>query len=59
NAEKMILRLAVYEIPFAVEKVPAGVAVNEAVELAKIYGDDAASKFVNGVLGKIVRAAGQ
>lgn len=59
KAEKMILRLAVYEIRFADEKVPAGVAVNEAVELAKLYGDDAAPKFVNGVLGKIVRAAGR
>lgn len=59
NAEKMILRLAVYEIHFAVEKIPVGVAVNEAVELAKIYADDEAPKFVNGVLGKILRAAGQ
>ena len=49
-----ILRLAVHEI-FAEEDVPPGVAVNEAVELAKIYGSDNSPRFVNGVLGKMKR----
>lgn len=46
-----ILRLAVYEIVFD-EDVPAGVAINEAVELAKKFGQDASSSFVNGILAK-------
>ncbi|MCM1047978.1 MAG: transcription antitermination factor NusB [Clostridiales bacterium] len=46
-----ILRLAVYEIAFD-DEVPTGVAINEAVELAKKFGQDASSSFVNGVLAK-------
>ena len=48
-----ILRLAVYEIVFD-DDVPAGVAINEAVELAKKFGQDASSGFVNGILAKFV-----
>ncbi len=48
-----ILRLAVYEIAFD-EDVPAGVAINEAVELAKRFGQEESSGFVNGVLAKFV-----
>ncbi|MDE6916785.1 MAG: transcription antitermination factor NusB [Lachnospiraceae bacterium] len=46
-----ILRLAVYEIAFD-EDVPTGVAINEAVELAKKFGQEESSSFVNGVLAK-------
>jgi len=46
-----ILRVAVYEICFD-ESVPTGVAINEAVELAKKYGQEESSSFVNGVLAK-------
>ena len=46
------LRLAVYEMKYD-EDVPTGVAINEAVELAKNFGGDASGSFVNGVLGKI------
>lgn len=46
-----ILRLAVYEICYD-EEVPTGVAINEAVELAKKFGQDASFGFVNGVLAK-------
>lgn len=53
KAELAILRLAVYEALYD-EEVPVGVAVNEAVELAKEYGGDNAPAFVNGILGKIV-----
>ena len=48
-----ILRLAVYEILFD-EDVPTGVAINEAVELAKRFGQEESSGFVNGVLAKFV-----
>jgi N utilization substance protein B len=48
-----ILRLAAYEIEFD-EEVPAGVAINEAVELAKKFGQEESAGFVNGVLAKFV-----
>lgn len=51
-----ILRLACYEVLFD-EDVPTGVAINEAVELAKKFGGDTSSSFINGVLGKL--AAGK
>ena len=51
--ELAILRLAIYEAKFD-EEIPVGVAVNEAVELAKTYGEDGGAAFVNGILGKIV-----
>lgn len=46
-----LLRLAVYEIMFE-EEIPTGVAINEAVELAKKYGTDDSPAFINGVLSK-------
>ena len=46
-----LIRLAVYEIRY--EKLPKGVAINEAVELAKTYGTDQSAGFVNGVLARI------
>ncbi|MCM1256698.1 MAG: transcription antitermination factor NusB [Roseburia sp.] len=46
-----LLRLAVYEISFE-EDIPLGVAINEAVELAKKYGTDDSPAFINGVLSK-------
>lgn len=49
-----ILRLAVYEILFTCD-LPYKVAVNEAVELAKKYGNDDSSNFVNGVLREIIK----
>lgn len=53
KAELAILRLGIYEAQFD-ESVPVGVAINEAVELAKAYGDENGASFVNGILGKIV-----
>jgi N utilization substance protein B len=50
--DRNILRIATYEILHQAE-VPPSVAINEAVELAKVYGGEDSSKFVNGVLGKI------
>lgn len=46
-----ILRLAVYEILFD-ESIPTGVAINEAVELAKKFGQEASFAFINGILAK-------
>lgn len=50
--DRSILRLAAYEILFA-EDIPPSVSINEAVEMAKVFGGDDSSKFVNGVLGKL------
>lgn len=48
-----ILRLATYEILYDVD-IPVKVAINEAVELAKEYGGETSSSFVNGVIGNII-----
>ena len=48
-----LIRLAVYEIKFE-EDIPEGVAINEAVELAKSYGTDDSPSFINGILAKLV-----
>ena len=50
--DKNILRLAIYEMLYN-NAVPAKAAINEAVELAKQFGSDASSRFVNGVLGAL------
>jgi len=50
--DRNILRLAIFEILID-NKVPVKVAINEAVELAKAFGADSSSRFVNGVLGSI------
>lgn len=52
-----ILRLAIYEMRYA-DDVPVGAAINEAVELAKIYDSDETASFINGVLGAIARDSG-
>lgn len=48
-----LLKLGIYEMIYA--KVPYKVVINEVVELAKVYGDDASKSFVNGVLASIVK----
>lgn len=53
--DRIILRIGVYELVFG-EGVPPKVVINEAVELAKAFGGDNSSKFINGVLGTILRA---
>ena len=53
TADRNILRLAVYEMKFAEEKLSAGIAINEAVNLAKKYGTDNSGKFVNGILDAV------
>lgn len=51
--DRSILRMAAFEILFS-EDTPPKVAINEAVELAKIFGSDSSSRFVNGVLGTLL-----
>jgi len=54
STDRNILRLAVYELLHRSD-IPVEVTVNEAVELAKKYGDEDSGKFVNGVLGSVIR----
>jgi N utilization substance protein B len=54
RVDKSILRLAIFEVLFNNTKVPPKAAINEAVELAKSFGSDSSSRFVNGVLGTVV-----
>ena len=58
RVDKNVLRLAIYEILFN-NTVPSKAAINEAVELAKSFGSDTSSRFVNGVLGTIFNRAQQ
>ena len=58
KVEVSLLRLATYEILYD-EEIPEKVAINEAVELAKRYGTDDSSSFVNGILGELVKKQGQ
>ncbi len=53
--DRLILRMGVYELHYD-SSVPPKVVINEAVELAKAFGGDNSSKFINGVLGTILRA---
>lgn len=52
NIDKTILRLSITELKFF-EDVPTKVTINEAVELAKKYGEDDSAKFINGILAKV------
>jgi len=51
--DRNVLRIAIYELLFSPE-VPPKVAINEAVELAKMFGGESSPRFVNGVLGSLV-----
>lgn len=53
--DRNILRLGLYELLYRAQQVPPKVAINEAVELAKAFGSDNSSKFINGVLGTAFR----
>ena len=53
--DRTILRMGLYELLFLADIVPPKVVINEAVELAKAFGSDNSSKFVNGVLGTAFR----
>ncbi|WP_053367080.1 transcription antitermination factor NusB [Bacillus sp. FJAT-27245] len=51
--DRNLLRLGVYELKYCHDEVPANVVLDEAIEIAKLYGDDQSSKFINGVLSKV------
>ena len=53
--DRNVLRIGLYELLHRADTVPPKVAINEAVELAKAFGSDNSSKFINGVLGTAFR----
>ena len=53
--DRNILRIAIYEIFLSPEAIASSVAINEAVEVAKKYGTEDSGRFINGVLGKMVK----
>ena len=53
--DRNVLRIGLYELLFQAKVIPPKVAINEAVELAKAFGSDNSSKFINGVLGTAYR----
>jgi N utilization substance protein B len=58
--DRNILRMGLYELLFADrEEVPAKVAINEAIELAKSFGGENSGKFINGVLGSVYKELGE
>ncbi len=58
--DRNVLRIGLYELLFADQKdVPARVAINEAIELAKTFGGENSGKFVNGVLGAVYKEMGE
>ena len=54
TVDRNILRAAIYEIMLC-DETPPKVAINEAVELAKVFGSDSSARFVNGVLGSVMQ----
>ncbi|MEI6627104.1 MAG: transcription antitermination factor NusB [bacterium] len=56
--DRNVLRLGTYELRFD-ENIPAKVAINEAIELAKAFGGESSGKFVNGVLGAVYKEMGE
>lgn len=52
--DRNILRIAVYELLFGNQEVPKNVILDEAIEVAKVFGDDHSSKFVNGLLSNLI-----
>jgi len=58
SVDRNILRLAVYEMLYSLN-TPPKVALNEALELAKIFGSEESPKFINGILDKIIKNTGE
>src|SRR5262249_54414929 len=55
--DRNVLRIGLYESLYGSATVPLRTAINEAVELAKLFGSETSAKFVNGVLGRAVEAS--
>jgi N utilization substance protein B len=58
TVDRNLIRIAVFELKFNDNEVPENVILDEAIEIAKIYGDDQSSRFINGVLSKVKEQLG-
>ena len=55
SIDRNIVRLAIFEMKFSSDKLVPNIAINEAVELAKKFGTDDSARFVNGILGSMIK----
>lgn len=55
KVDHMLLRMATYELKWG-QDIPSKVAINEAIEIAKVYSTDKSPKFINGILGNIAKS---
>lgn len=55
GVDRNIVRLAIFELKHSTENLTPNVVINEAVELAKAFGSEDSSRFVNGVLGSLIK----
>lgn len=53
SVDRNILRLAVYELEFAIDKIQPAIIINEAIEIAKVFGTQDSASFINGILDQI------
>lgn len=53
SVDRNILRVAIYEMFYAVNPLTTNIIINEAIEISKIFGNDYSSKFINGILGNM------
>jgi N utilization substance protein B len=58
TVDRNLIRIAVFELKFNDNEVPENVILDEAIEIAKIYGDDQSSRFINGLLSKVKEQLG-
>jgi len=56
GVDRNIARIAIYEMSYAGEEISPNVVINEAVELAKTFGTDDSSRFINGILGAMIKS---
>lgn len=57
SVDRNILRLAVYELEFATDKIQPAIIINEAIEIAKVFGTQDSASFINGILDQIRRGS--
>jgi transcription antitermination protein NusB len=58
TVDRNLIRIAIFELKFNDNEVPENVILDEAIEIAKIYGDDQSSRFINGLLSKVKEQLG-
>lgn len=56
GVDRNITRMAIYELKFSQEQLAPNIIINEAVELAKTFGSDESGRFINGILGSLVKS---